>query len=95
MENWLGNISPVARIVGSAYCEAQWVEPLRVIYDHEIILTSEGGMVTEALGKSYECGANSFIIIPPGLQHVTHDHMNKRGHRHWIHFRRCCFSIAK
>lgn len=86
MNNWLSRISPMARIVGNAFCDAQWVEPLRVIYDHEIILVSEGGMVTETLGKSYECGKNSFILIPPGLPHVTHDNINKRGHRHWIHF---------
>jgi len=86
MKDWLERISPVSRIVGNAYCEAQWVEPLRVIYDHEIILTSEGGMVTEAQGQSYACGENSFILIPPGVPHVTYDNINRRGHRHWVHF---------
>ena len=30
-----------------------WVEPLRVIYDYELVLFSEGRCVVEIEGKSY------------------------------------------
>jgi len=63
-----------------------WVEPLRVIYDYELVLFSEGNYVIEISGKAYHCSKGSYIIIPPGHPHVSWEAAGRFGHRHWSHF---------
>lgn len=86
MEKWLEKISPVLRIVGHARHPNGWIEPLRVIYDHELVLVSRGRVLVEIEGKEYQCDENNFIIIPPGAKHVSCELDNKPCFRHWIHF---------
>jgi len=63
-----------------------WVEPLRVIYDYELVLFSEGRCVVEIEGKSYRCRKGSYIVIPPGHWHISWEAEGRFGHRHWTHF---------
>ncbi|MDD5705699.1 MAG: AraC family transcriptional regulator [Kiritimatiellae bacterium] len=63
-----------------------WTEPLRVIYDHELVLFSKGTFRVEIEGELYACPADSFIVIPPGRKHVSWNTGRTAGHRHWCHF---------
>ena len=96
-EIWLEQISPCIRpqFPGhprrSMYTHHEvtrpgWVEPLRVIYDHELVIFKEGEYVVEIEGEEYDCPAGSFIIILPGRFHVSYDSANQVGHRYWCHF---------
>jgi AraC-like DNA-binding protein len=63
-----------------------WIEPLRVIYDHELVLFREGRYVVEIAGAEFACPADRFIIVPPGQLHATWDAAGQAGHRYWSHF---------
>lgn len=94
--DWLQLISPCVRPVlrrssYKSYTESAthgptWTEPLRVIYDHELVLFSEGCCRIEIENREYDCPANSFIIIPPGRWHATWNVGRGPTRRHWSHF---------
>jgi len=86
METWIERISPCHRIVGEAEHEPGWVEAMRVIYDHELVLFEGGTYIVEFQGESFSCPPGSFIIVPPGRRHVTRETAGKPGRRSWIHF---------
>ena len=93
---WLKRISPCIRPVRpgesmpsyTAHGEfpPNWTEPLRVIYDHELVLFSKGRFVVEIENKPYACPAGTFIIIPPGKLHASWETAGHPGHRYWSHF---------
>jgi AraC-like DNA-binding protein len=94
--DWLQLISPCVRpLLRSGIYKSYtshglhtrtWTEPLRVIYDHELVLFSQGCCRVEIEGREYVCPTDSFIIIPPGRWHVTWNTGRGSGHRHWSHF---------
>jgi len=89
MQEWLYRISPVANIASnnrtSPY-KRDWVEPLRVIYDHQLVLFRHDDFVVEINGVEYPCPHESFIIIPPGQWHLTRALGHRPGERYWTHF---------
>ena len=86
MDGWLDRISPCHRIVGNARTEPGWVEAMRTIYDHELVLFDRTDYVLEFGKEGIECPSGSFIIVPPGVRHVTRETGGRSGHRYWIHF---------
>lgn len=94
--DWLQLISPcvrpvIRRGIHKSYTShlshaPTWMEPLRVIYDHQLVLFSQGSFRVEIEGEEYPCPADSFIIIPPGQWHATWNVGREIGHRHWCHF---------
>ena len=96
MSHWLQRIAPRPRASsltgGVSYSaelptRANYMEPLRMIYDHELILYEKGDFVVECEGApAVKCPARSFIIIPPGRMHVERSVAAGNGHRHWCHF---------
>jgi AraC-like DNA-binding protein len=65
---------------------SNWTEPLRVIYNHELVLFSKGRFVVEIENKPYTCPAGTFIIVPPGKLHASWETAGQPGHRYWSHF---------
>lgn len=88
MPHYLDTISPIVREVGRGLrvFGNGWVEPLRVIYDHQLVMFDHTEFVVEAGGERYECAPGSFIVIPPGLWHVTRSVVAQPGSRYWAHF---------
>lgn len=94
--SWLERIAPCIRpalpgestISHTWHSEepAHWVEPRRVIYDHELVLVSRGHFETEIAGYNYRCPEHSYLIIPPGYWHSSWASDDRGGHRHWVHF---------
>jgi AraC-like DNA-binding protein len=58
---------------------------MRIIFDHQLVLFSEGTFSVEIDGAVHSCQPNSFIIIPPGRPHASALE-SKTGIRHWVHF---------
>lgn len=92
---WLEMISPHPRPGGDKHVSSYtshgrsapgWVEPLRVIYDHELVLMTEGEFVFEIGRKKYPCPAGTYIIIPPGKYETAYRLGKGYGHRYWSHF---------
>ena len=92
-ETWLEQISPCIRPGFLEYpprvwytnhiaSRLGWIEPLRVICDHELVIFGEGEYVVEIEGKEYDCPACSFIIAPSGRFHISYDAANQAGHRY-------------
>jgi AraC-like DNA-binding protein len=84
--SWLERISPCIRLAGDGYAPPDWIEPLRVIYDHELVLFRGGDFIVEIDGRTYDCGRDSFLIVPPGRRHVSRCVSARGGHRYWAHF---------
>lgn len=94
--SWLMKICPVARpddmlSHSGSYtfhgpAPRGWVEPQRVIYEHELVLFRDAHFVVDIEGQRIECPPNSFIIIPPGRWHVSWNADQRTGHRFWCHF---------
>ncbi len=94
--NWRERIAPVLRpaqlgrevAAHSAHGRALagWHEPLRVIYDHELILVGQGEIEYELAGRRWPCPADHFIIIPPGVWHASWNAGPKPAYRYWCHF---------
>lgn len=85
-DGWLNLISPAVRIVGDASINPGWVEAMRYIYEHELVIFEGADYVTEIESEKIDCPAGSFIIVPPGRRHVSRNINSRRGHRYWIHF---------
>jgi AraC-like DNA-binding protein/mannose-6-phosphate isomerase-like protein (cupin superfamily) len=94
--NWLEQISPCVRpprkdstmrsYTSHFRHRPNWIEPLRVIYDHQLLLVSEGHVIVEIEGRKYPCEKGSYLVIPPGHWHVSWESAGRFGHRHWTHF---------
>ncbi|MBL4702670.1 MAG: hypothetical protein JKX85_15605, partial [Phycisphaeraceae bacterium] len=91
---WLHQISPCASIQPAGFaarslCDAtitpaDWIEPKRVIYDHELVLFQQGQYRIQLDDQFYDCPENTFIIIPPNRWHITT--CTQKGKRHYAHF---------
>lgn len=86
MQDWLLKISPCVRIVGHSATTAEWVEPMRYIYDHELVLFAGSDYVVELENRVLPCPAGSYLIVPPGRKHITRNIRHRPGHRYWVHF---------
>jgi AraC-like DNA-binding protein len=84
--DWLARIDPRPRLVGSARSDSRWIEPPRVLYDHELVLVSAGAMIVEVGSTTIACGRGSFLIIPPGTAHSSRASGRNGVLRHWVHF---------
>lgn len=94
--SWLTKIHPVPRpntlagrtmpFTGRAPAPRGWVEPRRVIYEHELVLFRGADFVVEVQGQRIECPADSFLIVPPGRWHTTWNTDRRAGYRYWCHF---------
>ena len=85
MEHWLEKVEPSVRLAGSACHAAGWIEPRRVIYEHELVLFEDGNFVVEFDDERIGCPSGSFIIVPPLRWHVTRM-LSESGTRRWVHF---------
>lgn len=83
---WLEKVNPAVHWAYTCQHDRGWVEPLRVIYDHELVLIRRGMYVSEIEGERFLCNAGDFLIIPPDRQHVSWDQGQKPGVRLCVHF---------
>lgn len=89
---WLDRIAPQVRIAGGERGRPGWVDPRRVIYDHELMMVGEGGEVAfdlmDSVGtvRTYHCHGPAFIVIPPGIWHTCRGIVCEGIPRVWVHF---------
>jgi AraC-like DNA-binding protein len=96
MSDWLYRIAPNLRPVSpdtgrrryTSFEEAlpTFSTATRVIYDHELILYTGSDFVIEIEGTEHSCGADTYIIIPPGKLHVEYNLGVETALRYWCHF---------
>ena len=94
--SWISRISPCLRpsslgegsrtYTNEADTSPGWTEPLRMVYDHELVLFMRGDYLVELEGEEIRCPEGCFLIIPPGKWHVTYHVGGAGGHRCWSHF---------
>lgn len=85
MDFWFDRICPSVRLAGSAAHPVGWVEPRRVIYDHELVLFEEGTFSVEIEGERFDCPPGSWLVVPPMRWHATRLR-GPSGRRRWVHF---------
>lgn len=85
MSHFLDYISPHIHRVGQGSF-SRWTGPRRIIYDHELLLISEGNCRTDIDGEVFVNGANSYIIKPPRKPHSAVQASREKISFHWIHF---------
>ena len=85
----LGNLQyyiHVFNIVGGGSWNNGFIEPDRVIYDHELVLFTSGECVLAINGKQYSCKSPYWIIIHPGVIHCSKMSGENEVYRYWVHF---------
>jgi AraC-like DNA-binding protein len=95
-DGWLSRISPAIRPISPGTsiqsftnhgpAPHYWLEALRVIYDHELVIFQGERFITEISGEKFICPDGSFIIVPPGEWHTSYSGGKCQGHRYWTHF---------
>jgi AraC-like DNA-binding protein len=84
---WLLRISPCVHIVGFGLTPGRWTDKRRMIADHALQAVGAGGaMDVDVDGRSYRCGANSFLIVPPDALVGRAGRCDRPFTRYWIHF---------
>lgn len=95
--DWLHRIAPYPRpsqkdtteeraFTGRAFHLPGWLEPRRVIYDHQLVLVREGTFRIDVADETYVCDAGTFLIIPPIQWETSSNSGTSRGQRCWCHF---------
>ena len=81
---WANHLSPQLNRLWRGRWRPGFVEPARYLYDHELVLVTEGACVVQIGNACHELRAGQYVIIPPDTYHVT---TTKRGvYRNCIHF---------
>jgi len=83
---WLKKISPTLNTVGGDLWNKGFIEPNRVIYDHELVLFTSGECVLTIDEKQYICKSPYWIIVPPGKMHCSKVSGENEVYRYWVHF---------
>lgn len=94
VQTWLSRISPCPSVQPAdspslSLCSHMetptgWVEPKRVIYDHELVLFKRGVYQLQIDDVTYDCPESSFIIVPPHHWHIST--CITKGYRYYAHF---------
>ncbi len=79
-------IDPVIRFFWEGETWKDWQEPLRRIYDCELVYVSEGEFTLMIEEKRYRMRQGWVTIIPPATWHEGRLEENQRAMRHCIHF---------
>jgi AraC-like DNA-binding protein len=93
---WLMKAAPCIRPTGGGdtvhshtsfgKCPKDFTTPLRIIYDHELIIYRKCACVIEFEDREFLCSPDTFIIIPPGKWHSERCVKSRGGSRYWCHF---------
>lgn len=83
---WLARINPQPHVAGGMPAPRGWLEAERVIYDHELVLFDGESFGLHVAGAELSLAAPAFVIVPPGLRHVSWNAGLQAGHRRWVHF---------
>jgi hypothetical protein len=77
-------ISPQINALWRGRWDPKTVEPARYLYDHELILVTEGACTVQIEKTRYEIQTGQYLIIPPNTCHIT---TTAHGvYRNCIHF---------
>lgn len=71
MISWLLEIHPQIREVWRGSWTPGTLEPDRYLYDHELVIVSQGSCRIDIEEATQEVGAGQSVIIPPGSRHRT------------------------
>lgn len=81
---WVDLLSPQLNNLWRGPWKPRTVEPARYLYDHELVLVTEGACTIELEHSRHELRAGNYLIIPPDTYHVT---TSERGvYRNCVHF---------
>lgn len=85
MTSWVGKIDPRLNIVWQGRWRAGQVEPGRYLYDHELVIVTQGSCVVSVEDRAVTLAAGDYLIIPPDTLHATR--VGAQGvTRHCFHF---------
>lgn len=85
MTSWLKRISPRLNVAWQGEWPSGQVEPPRYLYDHELVIVSQGSCEVRLDERVVELKAGDYLIVPPDTFHVTK--IGALGvRRHCFHF---------
>jgi AraC-like DNA-binding protein len=71
MQFWLNRASPRLNILWRGEWPTRFIEPPRFLYDHELVVVSQGHFLLQIGDAEWEMERGSFAIIPPNVRHVS------------------------
>ncbi|HOK04173.1 MAG TPA: AraC family transcriptional regulator [Victivallales bacterium] len=78
-------LNPRINLQWAGWWEPGYVEPVRYLYDHELVVFTAGKSQVVVGEKSFSCNRGDAIIIPPGVRHWTRA-IEGKVERHCFHF---------
>lgn len=83
--NWIDRISPSLNALWYGRWNSKFCELDRYLYDHELVIFTEGRCHVVIDGVDFICPSDSWIIIPPGKMHRSSS-FDEGVFRYCIHF---------
>ncbi len=77
---------PTARLIYEGAWEDGYVEPLRRLYDNELVYVSAGRFQFDLAGQRQVLSKGAIVIIPPGVWHESRALPGGQAMRHCVHF---------
>ena len=71
MTTWLDRVSPQLTIVWQGRWKAGQQEPARYLYDHELVIVTQGSCEVRVGAAIKTLAAGDYLIVPPDTLHVT------------------------
>jgi len=68
---WANRLSPQLNTLWRGRWRPGTVEPARYLYDHELVLVTEGACTVQIEKTGHELRAGDYVIIPPDTYHTT------------------------
>lgn len=69
--HWLERISPRPNVLWRGRWAARYVEASRYLYDHELVLVTQGELQLRVQTREWVMKAGTFVIIPPNVLHSS------------------------
>lgn len=76
--------------IGEFHSDDEWIHPVRVIDNYELIFVLSGTVHLFEEGKRYDLHPNECILLEPGKQHGGYRISNGLTTFYWLHFRTDC-----
>jgi AraC-like DNA-binding protein len=83
---WLERISPQINRVWAGSWPQGCLEAARRLYDHELVVFTQGECIVRLDEQEYRCSRGTYMILPPDRVHTSVAVSAKPVHRYCIHF---------
>lgn len=83
--DWTARINPQLHLCWSGAWRRGFIEPPRILADHELVLVERGGCRVDIAGRASDLAPGGWVVVPPGVDHRSLA-LGDGCLRHCLHF---------